>query len=264
MNTIMEYKFDKKQHLHLLDGKPLTGTSSVIAVLSKPLTYWAAGLAVEKFGWLNPKKFAKEECERKAFETLELIKVTEPEDYLKLLDEAYRAHAKKLDDTAVAGKDLHTELERFVKSQMGKNKENDFDPKIKPFIDWSKENVKKFIASETNVYSGRLWVGGVIDVIAELKDKTLAVIDFKSSREAYPNQWIQVAGYSLQAEENGLFDESGKHNKKLDKSIETLIIVPFGSDPIIPAIRKNISEWKQGFEWVVGLYRLLGFENNNH
>jgi hypothetical protein len=259
-----KYCFDKKQHLHTLDGKALTGTSSVIAVLSKPLTYWAAGLAVEKFGWLNPKKFAKEECERKAFETQELIKVLEHEDYLKLLDEAYRAHAVKLDDTATKGKDLHSELERWVKSQMGKNKENHFDPKIQPFIDWAKENVKKFIASEANTYSEKLWVGGVIDCVAEMKDGTLAIIDFKSSKEAYPNQLIQVAGYALQAEESGLFDETGKHNKKLDKPIETIIIVPFGGDPITPAVRKNISEWKQGFEWVVGLYRILGYEKNNN
>ena len=66
----MKYKFDesidpetgKQNHLHLLDGKPLTGTSSVEDVLSKVLTWWASGLAVEKFGWLNPKKHTAEEC----------------------------------------------------------------------------------------------------------------------------------------------------------------------------------------------------------
>lgn len=256
----MEYRFDKQQHLHFLDDRPLTGTSSILAVLSKPLAYWAAGLAVEKFGWLNPKKNAPEAVKEMAFQRFEEIKVLEFEDYLKLLDEAYRAHAVKLDDTAKSGIDLHAELERFVKSQMGKNKENDFNPKIKPFIDWSKKNVKRFIASEANVYSEKLWVGGQLDAMAELKDGTLAIIDFKSSREVYPSHIIQASGYALQAEENGLFSEDGKYNKKLDKPIETLIIVPFGSTPITPAIRKNINEWKQGFEWVVGLYRLLGFE----
>ncbi len=41
----MTYQFDDKQHLHLLDGKPLTGTSSVGNVLSKPLTWWSAELS---------------------------------------------------------------------------------------------------------------------------------------------------------------------------------------------------------------------------
>ena len=37
------YKFDAKEHLHSLDSKPLVGTSTVMGIVAKPLTWWAAG-----------------------------------------------------------------------------------------------------------------------------------------------------------------------------------------------------------------------------
>ncbi|KKL09949.1 hypothetical protein LCGC14_2560730, partial [marine sediment metagenome] len=51
----MKYTFNEDKHLHLLDGKPLTGTSSVGNVLAKGgLVWWSSGLACAEFGWLNP------------------------------------------------------------------------------------------------------------------------------------------------------------------------------------------------------------------
>ena len=60
----MIYKFDDKNHLHTLNGKALTGTSSIGNVLAKPLTWWASGLAVSKLGWIkktDTRKATKEE-----------------------------------------------------------------------------------------------------------------------------------------------------------------------------------------------------------
>ena len=119
----MNYRFDKKEHLHFLGDRPLTGTSSVENILSKPLTWWAAGLAVSKFGWLNPKKHTPEECAVACEEAFERIKNLERDEYAALLNEAYRAHSVKLKDSAKAGVDLHKILERFVKAEMRKYKE---------------------------------------------------------------------------------------------------------------------------------------------
>ncbi len=256
----MKYKFDLENHVHSLDGRPLTGTSSVINVLSKPLTYWASGLACECFGWLNPKKHDNDAVQNALREGFDMVKALDLDSYAKLLDRAYRAHATKLKEAAGTGTDLHAELERFVKSRMGKNKETVFDPKIQPFIDWSDANVKRFIASEAHCYSERLWCGGIVDAIAELKDGTYAVIDFKSSKEAYVSQFIQAAGYAIQIMENGLFSENGKHSKNLDAPIVSLIVIPFGAEKVEPSIRNNVDEYSKGFEQAVGLYRLLGME----
>ena len=119
------YKFDQENHIHTLDGKPLIGTSSMASVLAKGgLTYWASGLAVAKFGWIHPgdkkKGFTPKE-ERLAISTTRKLEVEKlsPEEYLSLLDEAYKAHASTLKTSAKGGTDMHAELESYIKFILG-------------------------------------------------------------------------------------------------------------------------------------------------
>ena len=107
-------------------------------------------------------------------------------------------------------------------------------------------------------------MGGISDAGAELKDGSYAVIDFKSSKEAYTNSFIQTAGYAIEIEENGLFNEDGTLNRKLDKQFTSLIVVPFGAEKIEPAIRTDIENYKKGFEAAVYLYRLMGLDKNGN
>ena len=259
--TIMKYLFNKEAHVHTLDGVALTGTSSIGNVLAKPLTWWASGLACEKFGWLNPKKNTPEAVQNALEEGFKRIKALTLVAFGKLLTEAYYAHSKVLKEKAEAGTDLHAELEHWVKSQMGKVPERaDYDEKIKPYIEWSKASVKQYVASEAHCFDETLFVGGITDAVAEMNDGKLAVIDFKSSKEAYPTQFIQCSGYAIQIDKNGLFSEDGEHSKKLDKKIDALIVVPFGAEKIAPDIRFNVEDYKTGFRQAVGLYRLLGLD----
>src|SRR3990167_9943180 len=116
----MKYRFLNKdgEHLHQLwienEWKNLTGTSSVVNVLAKPLTWWASGLACEKFGWLNPKKNPQEIVRQALQEGWERVKGLSLEAYEKLLGEAYKAHSVNLKDSAEKGTDLHFELEHWV------------------------------------------------------------------------------------------------------------------------------------------------------
>lgn len=261
------YSFDKEKHLHTLDGKSLTGTSSVIDVLAKPLTWWASGKAVEVLGWSNPKLVSKEERPKLAEVVLGQIKGMDSETYLTLLDKAYRAHNDTKNKAAKKGTDLHAELETYVKWKMGLIKlehlGDALPEQIHPFIHWADENVKEFIWSEAHCYSERLWVGGVSDVGAILNDGTFAIIDFKSSKEAYIGQFIQIAGYAIEVEENGLFDATGKHTKKIDGKIGALIVVPFGAEKVLPVIMRDVEQYKKGFESAVQLYRLM-FNNKEN
>jgi hypothetical protein len=127
-------------------------------------------------------------------------------------------------------------------------------------VDWAKANVKKFLWSEANCFDEELWVGGISDAGCELNDGRLAVIDFKSSKAAYPTSFLQTAGYAIQIEKNGLFHESGNANKKIGGKIEALIVVPFGAEVVLPEIRYEVEAYKTGFRQAVGLYRLLGME----
>ena len=254
------YHFDEENHIHFLDDKPLCGTSSVVGVLSKPLTWWASGLAVEKFGWKNPKITDDEERIASVKEGYEKIKSLSLEEFDKLLDEAYRAHSVKLDDSAQKGTDLHAELERFVKYKMNPADATVFevkDERIKLFIDWTNANVKRFLLSEAHMYSERLWLGGITDCVAELNDGTVGIIDFKSSKESYLSQFVQGGGYSIQLKENGAFDKDGNLIYKLDKNIDWIAIVPFGRKKFSVDFNKvSVAELEKGFEDCLSLYKL--------
>lgn len=291
----LDYTFNADKHRHMLNGKALTGTSSVVDVLAKVLTWWAAGKAVETLGWVYPKikKGGKvvglvPESKRLNVANKMLVRIKEftSKQYLDLLDKAYIAHSVNLKDTAEAGTNLHAELERFVKNEMN-NKGSTalpdgtliepFDARIKPFIDWARYSVKRYLWSEVHCFDENLFVGGISDVGVELNahllkgedgvdtevpDGTLAIIDFKSAKEVYTSHYIQAGGYSLLVEKNGLLDSNGKLIGKLDKSIQAIIIVPFGADVVYPEIRMNIERYKDGFKHALYLYRLMGMDKS--
>lgn len=249
------YKFDSGLHAHTLEGKPLIGTSTVLSVIAKPLTWWASGLACEKFGWINKgnaKKgwTKKEDRLLKAEQFLNGIDQHTPETWLELLDEAYSAHSKKLDSSAKQGTDLHAILEHFVKTGEVK------DDKILPFVKWAESNVKRWLWSEANCFSKEWWTGGISDVGAELNDGSYAIIDFKSSKEAYDTQFWQCWGYAKQIEENGFYDEQGNKLGELDKPIDRVCIVPFGADVVEPVFHYGREDGIKAFESALFLYKL--------
>ena len=256
------YRFDKEEHLHLLDEKPLTGTSSVTNVLSKNLVWWSAELAaVECLEAGEQIPSIREEYEAAVVSGDKKSAIDALQKKYPLFKKARYAHFATLKEKAKSGTDLHEVLERFVKSEMGKQTEiTEEEAKlIQPYIDWSRANVKRYIASEAHCFdeSQDMFVGGITDAVAELTNGMLVVIDFKSSKEAYKNQAIQGAGYAIQIDRNGLFSEDGEHELKLDKPIDAIMIVPFGAAKLEPVIFRDIDAYKKAFKAAVVLYRIL-------
>ena len=255
------YADENKKHLHSFKGKPLLGTSTVVGVIAKPLTWWASGLACSVLGWIN-KGNAKKGWTPKALrlesasEMQLKISHMEGDEYLNLLDEAYKAHSVKLDTSASAGTDLHAELERYVKNTMA-NRMAEYDLKIMPFIRWCDENVEKFLWSELHCFSETLWLGGISDCAVKLKDGKIGIIDFKSAKESYDSHFIQIAGYDLQISENGGYTAEGVKMFQLEKPIEFYAVIPFGADEFTVDYRYNVEELKQGFRSALCLYKLL-------
>jgi len=249
------YDNEDKKHYHELNGKPLIGTSTVTKVFPKVLTYWASGLACEKFGWSNPKNVFGQERINRADSKLKEIQKMSVEEFLKLGDEAYKAHAQRLTDSAEAGTDLHAILEHFVKT--GEIK----DDKILPFTNWAKKNVKRWLWGEAHCFSEKLWTGGISDVGAELITGEYVIIDFKSAKEVYYSQFVQCALYAVQIEENGLFDKDGNLIKKLDKEIDGVCIVPFGAKVVEPKFNWDMEELRTTVNLAVNLYKIL-LKNN--
>jgi hypothetical protein len=258
----MKYNFNSKIHAHTLDDRPLLGTSSVVGIIAKPLTWWASGLAVAKFGWVNPKNNPPEAVELALDEGYKQVMALDKPNYKKLLAEAYKAHSVKLDTSADAGTDMHAELEKYVKLMIDDQDgtpmlKNGYEHKaVEIFAEWAVKNVEKFLWSELHTYSERLWVGGITDCGALLKDGKIAIIDFKSSKEAYQSQFIQIAGYDLELSETGGYTAKGEKMFTLESPISAYVVFPFGAKNPEPAFRYNTEELRKGFESALVLYKL--------
>ncbi len=258
------YFFNEEDHLHMLDKKPLTGTSSVMEIVAKPLMYWAVGEGLKLLGWtpISDYKFGKriflpKEPRIKAAGEFLATLPADSDLYLKLLDDAYGAHTKVKNKAATKGKDLHANLEKYIKFCLSRNNGLPSaikDESIQQFIDWSCENVAKFLWSEMHVYSETNWIGGISDCGVQLKSGPIAIIDFKSSKEAYKSQFWQVGGYSTQVEENGGFTRQGERVLNPMK-IEQHIIFPFGAKEFGPRINKDVQGDINAFKAALLLYR---------
>lgn len=264
------YQFDPKRHCHTLESRPLVGTSSVLSILQKPLCFWASGLAVREFGCPDPKVLTKikngtaTEKERVSLELAATEKLLEyrqmdSKAYMRLLDRAYRAHQTTLADKADAGTDLHSDCERFIKDEMqSKGAEaGSYPEKIRPLIDWSRQNVKRYHWSEGHCYSKTHWIGGISDAGYERSDGTLGILDFKSSRQVFVSQYVQLAGYDLQIAENGIFTANGERLAEPIKGISEYAVFPFGATEPAPSFYSGTEAMKQGFLSALYLYKLL-------
>lgn len=250
----MGYKFDSANHVHTLNNWPLIGVSSVGNVLAKPLTWWASGLALKGLGWTKIKEgtkyVPKEQRLSAASNALDLLQGMDPKDYLTLLDECYRAHDRVKTESAEAGTDRHAIIEKFVKKEMGEFLElsDEEVEAIGAYIIWSKDNVKKYLWSEVNCYSEKHWVGGISDIGCELNNGKVAIIDIKSSKEAYPSQFFQCAGYDICISENGGYTSEGQKVFDLEgRQIEAHIIFPFGAKEPTGIINYDVADNRRAF-----------------
>jgi hypothetical protein len=264
--TRYHYFDDKGQHLHTLDGRPLLGTTSIMNVLAKPLTWWASGMACAEFGWIHEKNATSTERLEEARNILHMLREMDVDTYLAKLDKAYRAHDKVKHTAAGEGHDVHARCERYVLNCMNINAGRPIPPPegktgpVAVFARWACDNVERFRWAEAHCYSETLWVGGISDCGATLKPDvnpvgrpTLAIIDFKRSKAAYFNHFVQLAGYAYQIAENGLFTAEGV-NIVEPQYADTLIVFPFGGGK--PQQEKYSYNYKTAFADVVHLYQM--------
>ena len=266
------YQFNEEEHIHTLDGKPLTGTSSVMSIVGKPgLVWWSSGLAVAELGWTNPKFTGKSEREIVAAQRYGEISDDvfdkdghfQPQVYLTFLDKAYAAHSKSLAKSANKGKDMHAELEKYVKECIANwptqtppiAGEHFSDcPQVIAFSKWANENVEYFLFSEMHTYSEENWLGGITDCGALMKDGKIAIIDFKSSKDAYASQFWQCGGYHIQIAENGGFNKEG--DRVFDPvNADLHIVIPFGAPEFKVVIDKDVIANVNSFKAALHLYR---------
>lgn len=270
-----KYVDDNKEHCHMLDGKVLFGASTIVKVINKPLTWWAAGESLKRLGWTKGSEWRKgkkvffpvEPRLQNAEEYLAEIRELSTEDYLALLDDAYRAHDETKKTAGTKGTDRHALLEKYVKFCMehggtpvlttGTDSEWDVEEPIKEFTRWAVQNVKQFLWSEKNCYSEQGWYGGIADVgWLDMQDRVIAA-DFKSSKEAYSDQFMQIAGYDLALSENGGFDKDGNKTFDLPAPIKGYCVVPFGAETLTPNFQYDVESFRKGFKAALVLHKLI-------
>lgn len=252
------YSFDKENHVHLLDGKPLVGTTTALKILNKPgLVWWAAGQACETLGWKNPKKFSEADILTSAGAHLEKICLLTEEEYAKLLNKAYRAHNTFKEKAADKGTDLHKHCETFIKRRLAGDQNLDGLPaEVLPFVAWSENNVKHFLFSEIHCYSERLWVGGIVDFAYEDMHERWILADIKSSKEAYFAHMVQMGGYDFQLLENGGMDMHGEVTFPMGAGyFSGHAVFHFGEGFTEPTISYLVERNRRAFENTLALYK---------
>ncbi len=262
------YRFlnDNDEHLHTLDGRQLYGTSTVVGIISKELTWWASGMALAPLGFLNKRKGHKI-AERVSAASMAKCRIASmpAREYADFLDECYRAHNTKKETTAVAGTNMHLHLEEYVNESIYRNAGEPLDlipadtREVAIFSEWACANVREFLWSEAHCYSERLWTGGISDVGAILRDGTFAIIDFKSAKEAYYGYFVQMGGYATAIIENGLLTADGATvhsgwNLQAPNRFGAFIVFPFGAADVKPDIRTSTAAFERNFESAVDLY----------
>lgn len=189
-NNKVELKFDEATHTYTVDGKVVFGVTSIVGVLDKPaLIYWGINKAIEFIQAAIKPGFVADEI-----------------NLPPILEGAKTAHRKLSREAADIGTAVHKYLEDYLKAGIAKETLPPLpvNPLIRKaviaFLDWSKENNVKFIASERKIYSKKHEYAGTLDALAYVGDK-LCVIDFKTSNGIYDDYWLQCAAYAEAVEE---------------------------------------------------------------
>ncbi len=226
------YYFDKENHIHVLDGRPLNGVTTVLQVISKPmLIQWAANMAVD---------YIDNHIHSKNWLTLDAIK------WDTLLKEARTAHRKKKEKAGDWGTEVHKAIEHYVKGEiLGELDEKGLEV-FEKFATWAKENKVEFLESEKNVWSESMWVGGICDLVIKINGKKY-IADIKTSSGIYNEHFFQMAAYAL------CLEEMGEH-----KDVEGYLVINLKKDGTMQT--KEVTDMlqnKEAFKAALTLHKII-------
>lgn len=107
-------------------------------------------------------------------------------------------------DAAALGTRIHA-----VADRLAWDRDYQTEPELKPYAralrEFLDQYVSQAIATELSLASEAERVGGTMDLVCEMKDKSIAVVDFKSRKNGgvTAKDRAQVAGYALLLREHG-------------------------------------------------------------
>jgi len=242
------YEFNAAKHIHTFDGKPLCGVTTVLSVISKPaLIQWSADEAVKSLGWFNEKYADDKELALTAFEQRwNEIKGLERDEAFKLLSDARSAHRKKKEKAGDWGTAVHKAIEEWIKGNEPVLTDETQKLVFGKFKDWVKENKIEFLENEKHVWSEKLWLGGILDLVFTMDGKKY-IGDIKTSSGIYNEAFFQMGAYDL------CLEDMGEH-----KDIEGYIVINLKKDGTIDFKRADNMELnKEAFKSALSLYKII-------
>lgn len=238
----MSFHFDPKKHVYTLDGKRMTGVTTVLGVINKPaLVGWAANMAVD---------YIKEKGTR--FDNPIEQGEQDPIDgaywqvYEGHLEQARKAHIRTRDNRASEGSDIHSLVEGWIKERIGGYVTDTDYSAIERFTRWAEANKVQFLESEKVMYHPEWFVGGTADFVCLIDGKKY-VGDIKTQKKIWDRvPFFQMAAYRGMLEQMGETDFHGSLivHLPMEGELETHYSFDYESD-------------LEGFLSALKLYRLL-------
>lgn len=242
------FEFTENGHSYTLNGKKLTGVTTVLSVISKGdgLIQWSANMAVE-YIQTNAKILTGDGIPFYAVDDA-------------LLEQAKTAHRRKKEEAGEKGTDLHAIIEMIIgtaimesKGVVSKKWQKAVEMLVETpskreqlthFLDWAKD--KKFLESEKRIYSKELWTAGTVDFVYEFKGEVY-VGDVKTAKSIYPINFWQTSAYQFMLQERGMYPK-----------IKGFTIVRLGKDGGFE-VKDNFSfeDNIEGFKSALTIYRKL-------
>lgn len=245
------FTFSEGGHVYKLDGKRLTGVTTIIGVLDKPaLVGWAANQAVDYI--------------EKNFPTAEQLFKGEVK-MSDVLTKARTAWRLTRDAAGDVGTQVHNAIEEYAKSKINSQPEPILSltghslKMFQRFKQWAEDNKVTFLLSEQKLYSEKHWFAGTMDLLIEI-DGRKYIADIKTAKDIYTSNYIQMAGYHIMLEEHGKCQDLAGY-----------IVINLPKDPKRNGNAKfkekrirNTAQFKQMFMHCLALYKFLNKEKPSY
>lgn len=92
------------------------------------------------------------------------------------------------------GSRVHDALEHYIK-EGEVPKEEEIAEIVGNFARWADRNVDSFVAVEEALFNSELYYAGTCDAAVRMRDGSLRILDFKTSKAVHREHHIQVAAY---------------------------------------------------------------------
>ena len=166
------------------DGRRAVGVTSVISMAPKPfLTHWAARVSAE---------YAVTHID-----TVATLARTDPGAAVDLIKGAHRRYTAGRAELGSAAHDL---FERMIRGEHVGRVAMDLEPYRRHFAEFLDTVQPELISAEDVMWSDTYGYAGSSDAILRIQDaehgSTVVIVDWKTSRDTYPDVALQLAAYA--------------------------------------------------------------------